>query len=171
MDVYEAIKERRSIRSYRSDPVPQDALDRVLDAFRSAPSAANKQPWKVIVVRDPATKEKVMAASSYQTFLTEAPCLIVACGLPNAGRIGGHTTSTFVDVAIAMDHLTLAAHAEGLGTCWIGAFHEEDVKEILNIPQAVRVVAISPLGYPAVKGGPFRRKELSEIVCYDEWKE
>ena len=169
MDVYEAIKERRSIRSYKPDPVSQEAMDRVLDAFRSAPSTANKQPWKVIVVQDTALKEQVMAASSYQTFLTEAPCLIVACGLPNAGRIGGYASSTLVDVAIAMDHLTLAAHAEGLGTCWIGAFQEEEVKSALNIPDPVRVVAISPLGHPAVRGGPFRRKELPEVVCYDRW--
>ena len=170
MDLYEALEERRSIRSYKSDPIPEEILTRVLDAFRIAPSAANRQPWRMIVVRDQEKRERLVSACSNQQFLGEAPCVMVACGTSNCGRIGGYTTSMMVDVSIAFTQMILAAHAEGLGTCWLGAFDENAVKEILNIPEEVRVVAVTPLGYPTVKGFDRGRKTLSEIACYDQYE-
>lgn len=173
MELREALATRRSVRAYRPDPVPADALERVLEAARVAPSANNLQPWTFIVVRDPDLRTELAARCCGQRFVGEAPLVIVACGEPSDGEIGGYASSVPVDVAIAVDHLTLAARAEGLGTCWIGAFDHDGVRQLLGIPAPVRVVAITPLGHP--KGArPFRptgsRKRLDQIVCWERYR-
>ena len=170
MDVTEAIRTRRSIRSYKNDRVPEDVLNDVFDAFRMAPSANNEQPWKLIVVRDEQIKEWMVQACSGQSFIAEADAICVACGLPNRSTIGGYTTSLYVDVAIAMDHLILAARSHGLGTCWIGAFDEEAVKKLLNIPKDVRVIAVTPLGVPSHQGGSANRKPLEQVICHEKYE-
>jgi len=170
MDLYEAIKERRSIRSYKGEDIPEDVLGRVLDAARCAPSANNIQPWKFIIVKDKDLRGRVAECCWNQRFIAEAPVVIVACGLPTTSKIGGYQSSVYVDVAIAVDHLTLAARAEGLGTCWIGAFDNAKLKQLLNIPKEVNVVVVTPLGYPK---GPFGRmgyrKDLGEITSTDDF--
>ena len=171
MDVYEAIRTRQSIRRYKPDPVPDDALNRVLDAMRLAPSAANRQPWRFIVVKDAATREHLANATTGQEFIGHAPIIIVACGWEDRAysKMGGYWNALPVDVSIAFDHLTLAAAAEGLGTCWIGSFVEEGVRRVLGIPEEVTVIALTPMGYPDESRPPKDRKELSEIVCYERW--
>lgn len=171
MDVFEAIKTRRSIRDYRPDRVPEEKLLRCLEAFRLAPSACNYQPWRAIVVRDPKTKERLAEASFGQYFIAEADVVIVACGWEARAykRMGGYWNALAVDVAIAVDHLTLMAQAEGLGTCWIGAFDEQKVRDVLGIPSDVMVVALTPLGFPAGPARATPRKPLEEIVCYEKW--
>ena len=151
MDVLEAIKTRRSVRSYSSRPIPADVLERMRQALRYAPSACNFQPWQFIFVTGQELRRKVAKAAHDQSFMAEAPVTVVGCGLPDRAYkgMGGHGNSTDVDVAIALDHLTLAAVAEGLGTCWIGAFDEGKVKRLLEVPKQVKVVAMTPLGYPA----------------------
>lgn len=168
LDFYEVIRTRRSMRSYKPDPVPDDVLRKVLDAARIAPSGSNRQPWKFIVIRDEALKERLVPLAGGQKFIAEAPIVIVACGsninYNRGGYMGG--MSVLVDVAIAFDHLTLAARAEGLGTCWIGSFDNSAIKELLKIPPEVNIVAVSPLGYARdafSETGP--RKGLAEIVC------
>jgi nitroreductase len=171
MDVYEAIRTRQSIRRYRPDPVPDDVLDRVLNAMRLAPSAGNLQPWRFVVVRDAAMRERLAKASSGQEWIAHAPAIIAACGWKERAysAMGGYWSSLAVDVTIAFDHLTLAAAAEGLGTCWIGSFVEEEVRRVLGIPEDVTVIALTPLGYHDVSPTSKTRKELSEIVCYERW--
>ena len=171
MDVYEAIRKRQSIRRYKPDPVPDDVLSRVLDAMRLAPSAGNLQPWRFVVVKDADTREQLAEASARQTWMAHAPVVIVACGWRDRAysEMGGYWNSMPVDVSIAFDHLTLAAAAEGLGTCWIGSFIEDGVRRVLGIPEEVTVIALTPLGYHDVPPGSKKRKELSEIVCYERW--
>lgn len=171
MDVYEAIKMRRSIRKYRGDIVPENVLKRVLNAARLAPTTENFQPWRIVVVTDEDIKRKLVSACNNQKFIAEAPIVLVACGLPDEAYplLGGYMNSYPVDVAIAMTHLTLAATAEGLGTCWIGSFKEEKVAEAIGAPPEARVVALTPLGYPAEEGEKTERKNLDELISYDKY--
>jgi len=169
MDVMEAIRTRRSIRSYAEQSIPDQTLREVLEAFRLAPSANNEQPWKLLVVRDRESKEWLARACHGQSFIAQADAVCVACGLPNSSKIGGYITSVYVDVAIALDHLTLAAQARGLGTCWIGAFDEPAIKKLLGIPKEVRVIAVTPLGVPATQGGGGHRKDFDTVVCWERY--
>jgi len=173
MEFYEVIRTRRSIRSYRPDPIPEDVLNRVLESVRIAPSGSNRQPWEFIIVKDEELKKQMVPVCGNQNFIAEAPLIIVACGYNIHYNRGGYMgeMSMLVDVSIAFTHLVLAARAEGLGTCWIGSFNNEDVKKTLNIPKDVNVVAITPLGYPKYEGfaEPSRRKSISEIVSIDKF--
>jgi nitroreductase len=171
MEFYEVIKERRSVRRYKSDPIPDEVLNRILEAGRIAPSAKNIQPWHFVVVKNPEIKEMVAEACRGQRFMAEAPVIICGCAREDIawGRMGGYMSSFAVDLAIAMEHMILAAANEGLGTCWVGAFVEKDVKKILKIPDTVRVVALTPLGYPAEIPKDRGRKLLEDIVSYDKY--
>ncbi len=164
MDLYEVIRARRSIRAFKSKTIEEDKLQRILNAANLAPSAANKQPIQLIVVKDDKTKLKLKNAYSQDWFYT-APIIICACALSDSAwkRTDGKAYVD-VDVAIAMDHLILAASAEGLGTCWIAAFKPDVVKKVLNIPDNIEPVILTPLGYPEVIPGPTYRKPLNEIV-------
>lgn len=168
MDVMEAIRGRRSIRNFMDRPVEEEKLRAVLEAGRLAPSARNLQDWRFIVVRDPATRKRLAEAARNQEFVGQAPVVIAACGTSDMVMTCGQPAYA-LDVAIAVDHMTLAAAAEGLGTCWIGAFYEDKVKEILGIPEQIRVVALLPLGYPAQAARPTPRKKLDEILAYERW--
>jgi nitroreductase len=171
MELKEAIRKRESIRIYEDRPVPEEKLMNVLEAARLAPSASNRQPWKFVVVQERTRRQELARAANGQTFVGEAPIIIVAvatnvehimtCGVP----------SYPVDLAIAVDHMTLAAVDEGLGTCWIGAFSQEKVKEILKIPGKYTVVTLFPLGFPKRETGTKFRKSLEQIVCYETFKE
>jgi nitroreductase len=171
MDFYKAVESRLSIRSYKPDPVPDDVLNRILEAARLAPSAKNLQPWKFIVVRDPAVRAALVPACRGQAFVGDAPAVVCVCSVESEawGNMGGYWKSDIVDVAIAFEHLVLAAAAEGLGTCWIGAFLEAEVKKVLGIPNGVKPVALTPLGWPVKEAKPRPRKPLSEIVCWDRY--
>jgi nitroreductase len=174
VDFYEVVRTRRSIRSYRPDPVPDDVLKRVLEAARISPSGSNRQPWKFIIVKNKELKRKLAVACHNQMFIAEAPIVIVACGYNihwNRGEYMGDL-SMLIDVSIAFTHLILAARAEGLGTCWIGSFSNKEVKEILRIPEDVNVVAITPLGYPKDERfeEPGPRKPLLEILSIDKFQ-
>ncbi len=165
------IEKRKSIRSYKPQDVEEEKLNYILQAFRKAPSAKNLQPWKLIIVKNKKKIGDLSIACNNQTFLSEAPILIVACAKEDEayGVMGGYMNSYPVDIALALEHLILAATEKGLGTCWIGAFKEKLVKDLLNVPDNVRVVAITPVGYPAVEGRTRGRKPISKIVCYDKY--
>jgi len=165
------IEKRKSIRSYKPQDVEEEKLNYILQAFRKAPSAKNLQPWKLIVVKDKKKISDLSLACNNQTFLSEAPILIVACAKEDEafGVMGGYMNSYPIDTALALEHLVLAATEKGLGTCWIGAFKEKLVKDLLDVPDNVRVVAITPVGYPATEGGARGRKPISKIVCYDKY--
>lgn len=169
MNIFKVIQTRRSIRKYKEDPIPEDVLLRVLETVRLAPSGKNLQPWRFILVKDNVLKEKLAIASAGQFFLAKAPIVIVACGFPENcySRMGRYMKSWPVDVAIALEHLILQAQEEGLGTCWIGSFEEKEVKALLRIPENVKVLALTPLGYPDEKPPSRGRKSLEEIISYD----
>jgi len=170
MGVFEAIKTRRSIRRYKEDLIDEETLRKVLEAARLAPSAANRQPWRFIVVTDPIVKRSLRKAYDKEWF-TSAPVIVVACAVPEEAWVRRDGEEYWkVDVSIAMQNLVLAAWDEGLGTCWIGAFDENEAKQALGVPPNVRIVAMTPLGYPAETKGPVsNRKPLSEIVHYNHW--
>jgi nitroreductase len=171
MDIYEAIRKRTSVRGYRSIPVESEKLGRILDAARLAPSGKNGQPWTFIVVRDAETRAKLVDACKGQAFVGEAPVVICVCGREELAyqKMGGYWNSLPVDVGIAFEHLMLAAAAEGLGTCWIGAFIEEEVRKLLQVPAEVKIIALTPVGYPAEEHAFGPRRKLEEMVMYDRW--
>jgi len=170
MNVFDAIRKRRSIRKYKETGVEQEKLNTVLEAARLAPSATNKQPWAFIVVTDPHVKEQLRSSYDEEWFI-KAPVIIVGCAVPDqAWRRNDGEEYWMVDVAIAMQNIVLAATELGLGTCWIADFDEKAAKEALRIPEDVRVVAMTPLGYPDEEKGPVMgRKPLNSIVHYNQW--
>ena len=171
MELKEVIKKRKSIREYEDKPIPEDTLLRVLEAARLAPSGGNRQEWRFVIVRDIQRRQKLVQAAEGQTFVGQAPVVIAAVATqPNPMMICG-VPAYAVDLAIAVDHITLAAVDEGLGTCWIGAFSQEAARKILNVPAKYKIVALMPLGYPKEPGRPKTRKSLDEIVCYETFKE
>jgi nitroreductase len=176
MDVVEVIRTRRSVRSYANRPIPPDVLERMRAALRAAPSACNFQPWHFIFVMEAALRRKLAQCANDQFWMADAPVIVAACGLPGQAykHMGGRGNSVDIDVAVAVDHLTLAAVAEGLGTCWVGAFDEQRVKRLLAVPETAKVVALIPLGYPtsADLNTPLedaRRKPPAEVFSIDRW--
>lgn len=167
MDVLEAIKERRSIRKYEPKAVPEEKLTQILEAGRWAPSAGNSQPWRFIVVRDEEVKNELARVAAYGRFLAQAPVAIAVVIDPQASN---HPVE---DGAAATQNMLLAAHALGLGTCWIGSYgsgYEDRAKEVLGIPRDKRVLSLISLGY-AAESPRKGRVELSELVCYDRYTE
>lgn len=171
MDIYEVIKTRRSVRSFRDVPVPEENLKRILEAARLAPSAHNTQEYKFIIVKDAGKRKALARAASEQRFIHGAPIIIVAVSLNPEHLMSSGVPAYPMDLAIALDHITLAAVQEDLGTCWVGAFSQEEVKKILNIPEKCRVVALMPLGTPYDIPSVKTRKSLKELVCYEEFSE
>lgn len=169
MDVMTAIKTRRSIRVYKDKPIEDEKLEAVLEAGRLAPSAANMQEWKYVVVKDKALRDKLVDAANGQKFVGQAAAVIVACAVEANHVMPCEELSYPIDLAISVDHMTLAAVEQGLGTCWIGAFKQDETKKLLGIPEEVRVVALLPIGYPDVSPDPKPRKSMEEIVVYDKW--
>ncbi len=175
MDFYEVIRTRRSVRKFTADAIPDETLQKVLDAARIAQSGSNRQPWRYIIIKDKERMKEMLPVCGGQPFVAEAPVLVVACGLNLNVNRGGYMgdLSMLIDVSISFDHLTLAARAEGLGTCWIGSFNNDGVKKYLEIPDDVQVVAVTPLGYPAESDAfseNTKRKGLEEIVCYEKYE-
>jgi nitroreductase len=171
MSVLEVLRRRRSTRKYKPDPVPEEIFLKVMEAARLAPSGKNLQPWHFVIVKDTEIKQKLAVASAHQYFIAEAPLIIVACAYPenSYAQMGRYMKSWPVDVAIAVDHLMLLAEEEGLGTCWIGSFREEEVKAILGVPENVKVLALTPLGYPDENPKDRGRKKLEEIISFDRF--
>jgi nitroreductase len=172
MDFYEVITTRRSIRKYSSKPISDEVLNRVLDAVRIAPSGSNRQPWKFIIVKDKQVKDTLALNCNKQQFIADAPLAIVACGYDVQYNRGGYmgAMTMIMDVSIAFTHLILAARAEGLGTCWIGAFDNKALKQLLKLPDEWNVVAVTPLGYPNEPfAEPKSRKPIPEITSVDQF--
>jgi nitroreductase len=169
MEFSELVKKRYSVRAYKPDPVEDEVLNQVLEAARLAPTADNRQPFQLIVIHT-AGREAELKRIYNRDWFTQAPLVICACGIPVQGwtrRDGKNYTE--VDVAIAMDHLILAATSLGLGTCWIGAFYPAAAREVLGLPDGVEPIVFTPLGYPADQPKPKKRKTLSELVRYERW--
>ncbi len=185
MDTLEAIRTRRSIRKFAGRPVEPEKLQMVLEAARLAPSWANMQCWRFVVVEDAKVKARISELSYVEAFfgpkgyktnpaqkaLAEAPVVIVACADPTkSGELRGEQYY-MTDLGIAAQNLMLAAHSLGLGSVFVGVFDEDSIGLLLDIPPEIRIVGLFPLGYPLEegKGGP-PRKPLDEIVHYGAWK-
>ena len=170
MEFSELIAQRYSVRAYRPVPVEDEKLQQVLEAARVAPTAANRQPFQIIVIHTEGRKEELKRIYKPDWFV-EPPLVICACGLADGAWTRRRDGKSYVDVdvAIAMDHLILAAANLGLGTCWIGAFDPDAAREVLGLPDDVEPIAFTPLGYPADQPGPKRRKPLSDLVRYENW--
>ena len=172
MKVFDAIQRRHSVRQYEEKDVSKEQILRVLEAARLAPSASNRQPWHFIIVTDKEKKKKIAQSGRWAGFVDEAPALIVGCGDRSVSPKWYP-----VDVTIAMEHIVLEAEELGLGTCWVGSFDGNVVKDLLKIPEKFKVVALLPIGYPA-DGKNFKeksvhithqRKELEEIASFEEY--
>lgn len=184
MELFEAIRTRRSVRSYQDRPVEDEKLQAVLDAVRVAPSWANMQCWRMVVVKDKAIQEKISDLSYVESFfapkgyksnpskkaLASAPVVLILCADPAQSGVLWEQNYYLVDAGIAAQNLMLAARGQGLGTVFVGVYDEEKVKGLLNIPASIRVVGLFPLGYPTEekKEGP-KRKSLEEICFHDRW--
>ncbi len=178
MEVLEAIRTRRSIRKYKPDPVDDKTLETVLEAARLAPSWANTQCWRFVVVRDSNIKEQLagtLIENPATDAIRNAPIVIVACAeLGKAGLYHGQYSTDkgdwfMFDVALAMQNLVLAAHSLGLGTVHVGRFDAKRAASVLGVPEGFCVVEMTPLGYPAQEVNPRPRRELAEIVFYDKY--
>jgi len=166
MDVFEAIRIRRSIRKFRPKPIPDEKLKMILEAGRLAPSAGNRQPWRFIVAKDSERKKTLAKAADNQMFIADASVIIAALGDPEASPRWFSK-----DPMIAVEHMVLAATALGYGTCWIGAFNEEEVKRLLRIPEELKVIALLPIGFTDETPAPRERKPLKEIVFLEKYGE
>jgi len=184
METLEAIKTRRSIRKFSDQPVEPEKLQAVLEAVRQAPSWSNLQCWHLVIVENQESRDKISELSFVESFfatygyktnpaqkaLAQAPVVIIACADPvKSGNL--HDQQYYLaDMGIASENLMLAAHDQGLGTVFVGVYHEEQIKALLGIPDNIKIVGLFPLGYPAgeAKGGPLR-KQLSDFVHYGKW--
>lgn len=164
MDTIDAIRQRRSIRSYQAKPIPEADLKTILEAGRQAPSAANRQPWQVVVVQDPGQRKALAEACSGQVWLADAAVIIAGLGKPTVSE-----KWYAVDTAIVLENIILAATSLGYGTCWIGAFDQEKVKALLQVPEDMVVVALTPVGVPADHPDARPRQPMSEFVCIEQY--
>lgn len=171
MDVLEAIKGRRSIRAFKSQNVSSEIIEKLIDAARWAPSAGNIQPWDFIIVRNVEIKGRLAEAALSQFFIEEASVVIVVCANETRSSHGygvrGKSLYCIQDTAAAIQNILLVAHSLGLGTCWVGAFREDEAREILKIPEGIRPVVIIPVGYPAESPLPRSKRPLARVVHYE----
>jgi len=169
MEYQELIKKRYSVRAYKPDPIEKEKLEKVLDAARLAPTAANRQPFQILVIHTEG-KQEALKKIYRRDWFVQAPLLLCAVGIPGKSWVRDDMRRYLdVDVAIVMDHLILAATDQGLGTCWIAAFNAKAAREILELPDEVEPLIFSPLGYPADELGKKERKPLSELIRYEKW--
>jgi len=171
MEFLDVIKNRRSIRKYKPDPVPDEDIEYVLNVARLAPSWKNQQCWRYVVVKDKEKIEKIASARpKSQNWLREAPIMIVACADPDESGHREGKEYYLVDIGISFEHLLLAARDRGLGTCWIGGFDEKTVKDAIEAPENIRIVAYTPLGYPTEEKGEITdRKPHGETIFYEKY--
>ena len=169
MEFSELITQRGSIRGYKSEAVEPEKLLTVLEAARMAPTAHNNQPFRIIVVNT-AGREDELRPIYGRPWFVQAPIVIGIVGLPDEGWVRQDGKNYYeVDVAIAMDHLILAAHNLGLGTCWVGDFDPKAAREVLRLPDGVEPIAFTPLGYPGKEPREKIRRPLDELVKYEKW--
>ena len=170
MEYSELIAARYSVRSYHPDPVEDKKLQAVLDAAHLAPTAANRQPFQLVVMHTAGRKEEIGKIYRRPWFV-EAPIVIGVCAISSQAwvRESDRFNARLIDAAIVADHLILAAANQGLGTCWIAAFNVNAAREVMQLPPEAEPVIFTPLGYPADQPGPKIRKPLNELVRYERW--
>jgi len=164
MSLLDVILSRRSIRRYENKEIPKDVLDKIVEAGRQAPSAANRQPYRFVIVTDSEIKKELKGR--FSRFLKDAPVVIVGCANPKALLTGKWAT---VDTTIALENMALAAWSLGVGSCWIGSFNEEKTKELLKIPEDWKVVALVTFGYAAEQPKPRKKKPTNELFGLNQF--
>jgi len=168
MNVIEAIKSRRSIRKFKSEPIPDKDLEQILEAARLAPSAGNKQPWKFIIVKNKDIKMRLAEKANNQTWIGNAGVIVAALAMDKKDPTV-YERWVERDVMTAVEHMVLAAWELGYGTCWIGAFNQLEVKELLNIPKEMTVINLLPIGVPDQSPDPRGRKPFEEIFFENKY--
>jgi nitroreductase len=168
MELNDAIQKRYSCREYQNKPIDKKKINKILESARLAPSAKNIQDWRFIVVTDPTTKQQLAKAAAEQMFIADASAIIVACSASQHVMRCGHRIGP-IDVAIALEHIALAATAAGLATCWIGAFYPDQVRKVIAIPEDIQIIELMPIGYPADQPRAKKREPLENILCYEAW--
>ncbi len=175
MDLFEAIKDRRSVRAFKSTPIPEESLVRILEAASWAPSTISwrGESWEFIVVKDPALRTELYRAASDQAFIREAPVCIVVCvdQIRYSEVYGSRGTELYAicDASAATENLLLAVHALGLGACWVGDFNDTVVSRLLGLPSSVKPIAILPVGYPDETPSPKPRRHLKDAVHIEKY--
>ncbi len=169
MAVIDAIRKRYSCRAYQDKSVEQDKLDCILEAARLAPSARNTQDWRFVVITDKAIKSKVAGTTNRPEVFEKAGAIIAACSNSDEIMRCGQAIGP-IDVSIALEHISLQAADLGLGTCWIGSFDADKVRQILEIPEGIAIIELMTVGYPADSKPEPKREPIEKIVCYDTWK-
>jgi len=164
MSLLDVILSRRSIRRYEKKEIPKDVLDKIVEAGRQSPSAANRQPYRFVIVTDSEIKKELKGR--FSRFLKDAPVVIVGCANPKALLTGKWAT---IDTTIALENMALAAWSLGIGSCWIGNFNEEKTKELLKIPEDWKVVALVTFGYPAEQPKPRKKKPTKELFSLNQF--
>ena len=165
MTVSEAIQSRTSVRAYLPTPIEPEKIEKILEAGRLAPSAKNQQHWQFILVQDPALRQAMVPACREQKFVGEAPAVLVVVATDMSSMLCGQPAET-IDCAIALSFMMLQATELGLSTCWLGAFYQDQVKQLLGLPESATVVAVTPLGYAAKQSAPHPRKPLEDVAVY-----
>lgn len=170
MDFKELIQLRYSTRAYKPDPVSDDLLQQVLKAAWPAPTAANRQPFQIIVIHTAGRQEELKRIYSREWFV-QPPLILAICLQSEAAWTRKYDGKCYgdVDAAIVFDHMILAAADLGLGTCWIAAFDPKAAREVLNLPDGVEPIVFTPLGYPADQPAPKKRKNIEEFIRYERW--
>ncbi|MGC9347250.1 MAG: nitroreductase family protein [Anaerolineae bacterium] len=170
MDFFKVIQERYSVRAYKPTAVEDEKLEKVLEAARLAPTAANRQPFRVLVIETAGREEELSTVYGAEWF-TDAPVVLCVCGIEAEGWVRSHDGKSYVDVdaAIVMDHIVLAATALELGTCWIAAFDPDAARDVLNLPEGVEPIVFTPLGYSDASPRSKRRKDLDDLVKRGGW--
>ncbi len=169
MDILPEILQRRSIRSFTSQAIDKDQVERILEAARLAPSAKNRQEWRFVVVQKKEVRQKLMEAAFSQDYVGQAAAIIAVCTTNIDYRMPNGQTSYPIDLAMAASHILLQAVHEGLGTCCITTFDEQEVREILTVPFSMRVVLLILVGHPESVPEPTPRKSLKQVVGRDHW--
>lgn len=169
MEFQTLVKQRYSVRDYKPDELDSSLLDQVLTAGQFAPTAANRQPFKIIVIHTKGMKGELLKIYN-RAWFSEAPIVLCACGIPDQSWVRADGKSYLdVDIAIVMDHISLAAANLGLGTCWVASFDVDAARKILHIPSEVEPIIMMSLGYPAGSPGEKERKSLDELISYRFW--
>jgi len=168
MNFLELAQKRYSVRDYLSTAVEDEKLQYVLEAARLAPTASNRQPFRLIILKT-ADREDEIGRIYHRDFFVKAPIILAACGVPAEAWVRDGMNYMHIDIAVVMAHITLAATDVGLGTCWIAAFNPRIAREVLHLPPSIEPVAFTPLGYPADQPGLKERKPVDALVKFDHW--
>ena len=173
MELNEAIKKRRSIRAYQTKDVPEKVVEKLIEVASYAPSAGNIQPWKFVIIRKANVIMK-LAQAAHQGFIEEAPLVIVICANEKRAEVGyglrGKGLYCIQDTAAATQNILLTAYSLGLGTCWVGAFDEDQARKAVNAPKEMRPVAIIPVGYPNESPTQRKRIQIKQIIHYERFE-